>query len=383
MEKIMAAFGQGFVQAEVLSENNAVKYRLSIAGSCTKSTIRPYVRLQNEAFGPQTFSQGVTTVEVDIKTRTIISTKNYIFDDNENSAVNQAFITYMETLLTNRLIILITDGKYKTSDKLTTWFHEHGSAAWPTKWDLNHFDMAYSAFYVSGLNTITAEHVLYNDGKTVEPVSANLDVVFDYFNDIGATGFPRRTIEYDQEAVANPGETEIIRLPISPGNIQVPLSDYGLVPGNTMYLKAQLFADDVLSSEQSVVELTVRWIDNEGSLVGRPTKLQTSDLNPNQWTSFEREVEIPDGAIFFTLYIYKSDGGLTGTPNGTGKARNIVFTEMSRPATPVMRSAEFGVNGIRMNNMIDNNVPEDLLLTLKDSKTDDRGIVTSAEFREF
>lgn len=83
------------------------------------------------------------------------------------------------------------------------------------------------------------------------------------------------------------------------------------------------------------------------------------------------------------MYIYKSDGGLTGTPNGTGKARNIVFTEMSRPATPVMRSAEFGVNGIRMNNMIDNNVPEDLLLTLKDSKTDDRGIVTSAEFREF
>lgn len=372
MEKIMAAFGQGFVQAAVLSENNAVKYRFSIAGSCAKSTIRPYVKLQDEAFGSQDFAQGITVLEIEPRTRDTINTKNYIFEAEEDSAVNGAFITYMDSIPEDKLIIIISEGNFKTSDTLTKWFHEHGSAAWPTKWDLERFDMAYSAFYISGRNTITAEHVIYNDGVTVEPIEANLDLVFDYFQDIGATGFPRRTVEYDGEVEAGPGEVDIIRLPDA-DTIYVPLDDYGLAAGDTMYLKAQLYADSDLIAT-GTTRLSLRWL-LDGNVVST-TNIDANLATPNVWQPFEREYEVPSGVNQFTLYVYKTE------PDGIGKARNIVFNEMTRPETPVMRSAEFGVNGIRMNTMIDNNVTTDLLV-LRDSKTDERGIVTSAEFREF
>lgn len=374
MERIMAAFGQGYVQAAVLSENNAVKYRFSIAGSCTKSTVKPYVKLQDEAFGSQNFQAGMTVIEIDPATNTEIARKGYLFSI-EPSATNRAFMTYVDSVPAGRLLIFISNGKLNTCPELIPWFKSHGSTAWPTVWDIERFDMSYSAFYISGRNTITAEHILFNDRVHEEDVSTPLDLVFDNYTDIGATGYPTRTIEYDNEKRTGPGTSrEIIRLPENTGLI-TPCKDYNISPGDVIYTKFDLIADQALL-DYGTTRLSIRWFTDGVSNPISTVNIEANARYPDRWQPFERYLVVPATATGFTVYIAKT------VDQGEGGARNVVFSEITRQEAPMMRPAEFGVNGIRMNTMNDNN-KTDSLLVLTDPKFDDRGIVTSAEFREF
>lgn len=372
MEKYMAGFGQGFVQAAVLSENNAVKYKLSIAGSCTQSTIRPYIKFQDTEIGPSTYQPGMNVILYDTNTLTRIETKSYNFT-NVPSATNRAFMTYIDSLADDKLVIMVSEGKLRTCSELVEWFKKHNSTAWPSVWDLNTFDAAYSAFYITSMDSITAEHTLFNDGKKKEPISANLDLVFDYYSDIGATGVPNRIAVVDGEVESNEDSLELIRLPTS--DLETPLEDFNLKAGDLFYIKFQMMVGigtGTGPNPNGTTRCSIRWFLDDDMISSTVIDANINFLD--QWQTFERYVEVPSGVNKFTIYFARLD------QEDYGAVRNVVITESHREETPMFRSSEFGVNGIRMNAMIDGKVDE--LLILADSKTDDRGRVQSAEFRE-
>lgn len=371
MEHYMAEFGQGFVQAAVLSENNAVKYKLSIAGSCTQSSVRPYVKLQDNNIGPTLYQPGMNVFVFDTSTLKITETKAYNFTSTV-STTNRAFMTYIDSLPSDKLVIMVSEGKLRTCTELMEWFRKHNSTAWPTVWDITHYDAAYSAFYITNITSISSEHILWNDGVKIEPVNPHLDVVFDYHQDIGATGIPNRIGVLDGVVESEGGEQlELIRLPTS--DLQSPLSDYNLISGDMFYIKFQLktgIGSGPGPSPNGNTRCSIRWFQGE-ELISF-TNIVTSFVD--QWQTFERYITVPSGVDGFTVYFAKTD------LEDYGAVQNVVITEVPREEMPLFRSAEFGVNGIRMNAMFDGTVDE--LLILNDTKTDDRGRVRGAEFRE-
>lgn len=373
MEHYMAEFGQGFVQAAVLSENNAVKYRLSIAGSCTRSSVRPYIKLQDTNIGPATYSSGMNVVVFDPQTLKVTEIKTYDFT-SVPSTINRAFMTYVDSLPSDKVVIMVSEGKLRTCIELVDWFKKHNSTAWPTVWDLTHYDAAYSAFYITNITSISSEHVLWNDGVKIEAINPHLDVVFDYYQDIGATGVPNRIGVLDGTVESQGGDPlELIRLPTE--ELQAPISDYNLVAGDMFYIKFQLktgIGSGPGPSPNGATRCSIRWFLGEDLISF--TNIMTGDAFIDQWQTFERYIPVPSGIDGFTIYFAKTD------VEDYGAVQNVVITEVPREEMPLFRSAEFGVNGIRMNSMIDGTVDE--LLILNDTKTDDRGRVRGAEFRE-
>lgn len=377
MEHYMAEFGQGFVQASVLTENNAIKFKISAAGSCTQSTVRPYITYQNNKLAV-TFNPGMNVIVFDNATKTILETKNYLFTQ-DSSAVNQAFMTYMDSLTGSKLVILASEGKLRTCQELVDWFKSKNSTAWPEKWATQKFDVAYTGFYSTSLKGFSAEHKLCNDGKTKEAINPHLDVVWDYYTDIGATGTPFRISEIATDIISPGGsETqELIRLPDD--ELMVPISRYNLKAGDMMYLKFQLMIGLGIGTNEfpnGTTRCSIRWFNADSIVSTTNIDAIATPGYYDVWQSFERYLEIPSGVDSFTVYFYKTDI----SKQDYSAVRNIVLVEASREETPLFRSAEFGVNGIRMNTMIDGTVNE--LLILNDSKTDDRGRVRGAEFRE-
>lgn len=367
----MAEFGQGFVQSAVLSENNAVRYKMSIAGSCTRSTLRPYIKLQDKQIGPTTFSSGMNVIVFNTESLTIEDTKNYILTST-NSTANRALVTYIDSLAPGKLVIFISEGNLLTSQELCDWFKIKNSTAWPSVWDVTHLQVAYCAFFITGRGTITSEHVMYKDINKTEAILPILDIVFDYFEDIGSTGFPKRTVSLDVDKTSNASqELEIVRLPEN--SISSSMAEYNIQNGDAMYLKFSTYiAPGALPDIQGTTRLSLRWF-NGNTLVSNTTI--DADVNkPGVWQPFERDIDVPNGCDRFTIYVAKTN------INDIGAVKNVVFCEVSRPEYSLTRSAEFGVNGIRMNKMIDGTTTD--LLVMSNTFADDRGRVFSAEFRE-
>ncbi|QAU03690.1 hinge connector of long tail fiber proximal connector [Escherichia phage AnYang] len=372
MERFMAEFGQDYVQIPVLSENNAVSYKLSIAGSCTKSTKKAYIKFQDEDFGPQNFQSGLNLVEIDPTNNTIVTTKSYAFT-KDHDVISQAFITYISSIPAGRIVCFISSGKLNASQILIDWFRASGSAAFPDKWLIDKVDTSYSAFYVSGRNAIVMEHVLYNDGVLVEDVSTPLEVVYDNFNDVGGTGFPVRVVE-DENTYYSGATQEIKRFPTE--STITPCAGYNMVPGDFFYLKFQMTYDQALK-DLGTTQMSIRFFNGQEMLQSTDINIPVGAGSPpaGAWMSFERVIEVPPNANGFTLYCRKTVSG------GVGGVRNVMFGEIARPEdTP--KSAEIGVNGIRMSYGTETRSMGNVIAQLNDKSSGNAGKVFVQEFKE-
>ncbi len=374
MEKFMAEFGQGYVQTPVISENNAVKFKMSIAGSCTLSTVKSYIKFQDERIGPTTFGNGLTLLEIDTTTNKIVNTKNYSLTSTHD-VISQALITFVESVPAGRLIAFISSGKLNASQTLIDWFRKCGSRAFPEKWLIDKVDTSYSAFYITGRNVIVSEHVKYNDGKLVEDVSTPLEVIYDTFSDIGATGYPVRITE-DESTYSSTGDgtsTAIRRFPTE--DLVTPMSTYNLLPLDVLYLKFQMSFDAELKAI-GTVRTSVRFFKSPSTSPISNTNIDIATNVPaGAWASFERYVEIPAGADGFTVVTSRT------VAVGTGSIRNIVIGEITR-GDSAFKPAEFGVNGIRMSYANDAANTGNTIVTLPDAQAPRAGKIYAAELRE-
>ncbi|AAU29221.1 long tail fiber protein proximal connector [Escherichia phage JS98] len=371
MERFMAEFGQGYVQVPTLSENNAVRYKLSIAGSCTKSTKKAYVKFQDGDFGPQNFQNGLNLIEIDVSAEPkVVANKTYSFT-KDFDVISEAFITYISSIPANRIVCLVSSGRLNASQNLIDWFRAAGSTAFPSKWLIDRFEPSYSAFYVSGRNTIVMEHVLYNDGVLVEDVSTPLEVVFDDISDVGGTGYPIRIVEDENTYLSNGGE-EIKRFPTE--SPTTPCADYNMKPGEFFYLKFQMMCDQELK-DLGTSQMSVRFFNASGALTGSVNMEVPPNVPAGSWMTFERVIEVPANTETFTLYARKT------VADGVGGVRNVMFGEVSEPESQP-KSAEFGVNGIRMNFGTETKNMGTTIAQLYDKTGTKPGQVWVSEFRE-
>ncbi|UAW07037.1 long tail fiber protein [Escherichia phage vB_EcoM-pJBK] len=372
MEKFMAKFGQGYVQTPFLSESNSVRFKLSIAGSCPLSTSPAYIKFQDNPLGSQVFSVGLNVRVINPTTGAVVESKSYNFS-TENDATSSAFVTFMDTYASNFIFALVTNAKTNFPPEVLTWFNKAGSSAIPLAQQvLNIVDISYSAFYISGKNAIALEHIKYSNKKTSTDYSTPLDVVYDTIDDIGATGFPRRTYESTDTFLSAVGGTnnEIKRMPTT--SIITPLAGYKLKPGDFLYMKFQLMADaDLLA--QGTTRLSIRFFKSPST-----SPISFKDINfdggAGEWKIYEDYIEIPAGADGFTIYCYRT------APVGQGGLRNVIFTEVSCNGS-VSKPAEFGINGIRVNYVSESLSAPDIM-TLPTQSSTDTGKVFGQEFKE-
>lgn len=370
-KNVMASFGQGFVQTQVISENNAVKYKLDMAGSNKNSTVPAFLTLNDVALGSQTFNTGLNTRLID-QNNNLVESK--YFDIKNAGGAATAFLAYINGLASNQILIIISSGEIASTLDIDTLFKTIGSYAWPGTNRLAKFpSSSYAAIYLTTEKCLAKESVKMNDGVLKEDSRAYVMAVFDKMNDIGATGFPGVLVS-DGKTYSTSTSYDLKRYPSD--DLSTPITNIG-VGSKLMLFVADIFADSQLIADGGTCRITLRWLKNQTVLSS--TSFEVAFNQANAWIRKNSRVYIPDDADGYTIVANRYPQNTTST--GTASVRNVVLTRISRPFENVSRSAEFGVNGIRMNDMYEDS--SDYILELVDTNIDSSGAVYGKEFREF
>lgn len=370
----MAAFGQGFVQTQVISENGAVKYKLSVSGSNANSEPNhPYVMLNDEPLGSQEFPRGLNVRVIDVSTNQVIDSK--VFDLGKLGIVAAtAFTQYMNGLASGLVVCILTSERCYSDTILDAWFRGKGSKCWPNTGMCKEFpNTSYAAFFLTKESKIAMDHVFYNDGVLVEDSLAPIEVVYDKLDDIGATGFPGYVI-WDPTEYRSEGQYEFKKYPET-GALVVPLSKYNIKPGDTIALSFELFADKELDDAGGNTRINLRWI--KGTTWKTGSSYDSTYVDAYQ--RFDRIVTVPTDIDGFIVIAAKYPQSVTV---GESAVKNFTMTQVSRGDESLGEIAEFGVNGIKMNKAVDAPINENPIMELL-NLVDDSEVVTSSEFREF
>ena len=377
MSNYMAGFGEGFVETQIMSENNAVRYKLSVAAGLKSSVpSNEYILLQDKPFGEQGNSPGMNVREINLSTNTLVSRKIFDFKNEDVTGATKSFVDYISSLKAqdNILVVLSTGDRLYSSSIVDDWFNSVASASWPGTWMCSKYPCSYVAFYSPSKKKIIQEHVTYSDGvKRDEDVRAQLEVVYDKANDIGATGFAKRIVEEPTEESSD-SLFEFKRYP-SGAPIIAPIKPYNIVPGSKVKATFELWADKALLDSGQTARLNFRWFKGSTILTSQADEVPLGQHG--RWIKYERLIDVPATADGFTVIAARYPRQDT---IGLGAVKNLIMVEVTRGDEAITRSAEFGVNGIRMNKAVDGK--NDELLILPDTKDDPSGEIRSHEFRE-
>ncbi|AJD82058.1 tail connector protein [Yersinia phage vB_YenM_TG1] len=372
MAQLMAGFGQGFVQTQVLSENNSVKYKLSVAGSNATSLPNPaYILLNDKPISSIQHQNGLNVWELDTTIGAIVYRKIYTFGINDSASANIAFIEYMNSITADTVIIITTSGNVNSSPSVDNWFKNAGSTNWFNNEILRNYKGSYAGIYRPRFKKVVSENRCYTDGSIFDS-RAYLEIVYDTINDIGATGFPYRVC-FDTNEYKTDSEIDIKRYPN--GLFVTPYSDYLMSPGQKYMISFELFASASLISSGKTTQMNIRWFNDNAFVSG--SSYEVNSTFGDQWVKFERIIDVPANTNGFTIVASRTNSVLIS--DGTSGVRNVIMAQVSRGDVPIT-SAAFGVNGIRMNKGIDGTT--DKLLILPDVEDDPTGDIYSAEFIE-
>ena len=348
----MAGFGEDFVEVQVISETNAVKYKLEIFASHSNSSPNLGAVKVNDVT-LQTPTAGINVYQLN-SDGTIGTVKNFTFTSSDTSG-NTAFTQYLNSL-SSGVQLIVSDTQLYSSPVVDTWFSNAYSTAWPGSKYINRFpNSAYCAIYGCSNKKIMQEAFFGNDGVLVEDSRAYLETVFDVLEDIGSTGFPSRIVE-DTTQYMNTTYSEI-RYPNT--SAAAPIADYGMSVGQNVLLVCDLYTSTALKNAGSITRMSIRCMNSTGSVIAS-TNIDCNNLDA--WTRFEQYFTLPANTVSYTAvaspYPKLSD---TGVEWGV---RNFHSTQASESDKGTSIS-EFGVNGIRMYSSNENGTS--YLLELPDS----------------
>ncbi|AWD90414.1 long tail fiber protein proximal connector [Erwinia phage Cronus] len=370
----MAVFGENYVQTQVLSENGAVKYKLSAAASNTNSVPdSPYLMLNDNALGSQTFERGLNVRVINTVTGAVTDSK--IFDLVNAGGAATAFTTYMNQLTPGLLAVIISAKEMKSESSVDAWFASAASANWPGAGKLQRFPKtSYVAFYSAIEKCIIQEAVIFNDNIVKEDSRAKLEVVYDVLSDIGATGFTKRAI-YDSTEYSSSTLYEFKRYPTD--DLITPISGFGSTTDARCFLCLDMLASQELVDQGLTCRASLRWF--KGQTLLSSTTIEVPTAYAGYWARYERFINVPNDADGYTLVLSRYPQSSTAT--GSASVRNVVLTRVSRAETTMTANAAFGVNGIRMNTLNDGS--SSYMLELPDTKTDQTGNIYGNDFKEF
>lgn len=379
-EHNMARFGQGYVQTNVISENNSVKYKLEFGSGVEFSTPSDLLfTFQDEPIGVQPDGVGINIREYNPANHTTSQVKTFLLTAKDTDPGNLAFLEYITTIpANNTLLLFTTKGRIYVADNVAAQLAKMGSVSFPSKWQSSTFYCYFTGAYSIQNKSFVAENVSYSSG-TPEPkdIRPTLEFVYDKLNDIGATGFPKRPVEDPIEYVID--STNINkRYPAQNEQVSL-LKNYGLSPNDKVFFSVHLNGAQSLVTAGQNLRANLRWFNGTSYLSG--ISVETNPATPGVWAPFERYTTVPADATGFTIIVSRTPD-IVGSI-GTGAVRAMMLARVSRAVEPLMDPASIGVNGIRMNNAISTGVDPDTLLVLPDTEDDKSGNIFSADFREF
>ena len=370
MSQLMAAFGEDFVETQVLSEANSVRYWLRAFATHANAVPNESIVSINQKTISQLPIKGINVYK--INTNTVEDRKNFELTNNDSTS-NNAFVTYMNQQKSG-LYLIITGVNYCSSKVVDDWFSSNLSTCWAgADFAINYPNSAYVGLWGASKGKILSENFYANDGVLKEDSRAKLDIIYDTVGDVGYTGIPYRAIEDTNEYQDFTGY-EYIRYPQQ--NISISkLSEYNLSAGTPVRFTCDLYASADLLKAGSTTRMNIRWF--QGSNMLSSVSLEVPNNSPDKWVRFERSLIIPNNADGFTAVVSRYP---KTTSKAESKIRNVLMVQTSAPEQMQNSPAEFGVNGIRMNKAIDSGTT--FIFELPNTQAETNGERVAKEFRE-
>lgn len=351
--EFMALFGPDSTTVNVISEANAVKYRLVVRGSNTDSMIRDVEVSINgvDLISRSTnVSRGLNLAVIDGTALTLIEYKR--FDMYGDPVVNgQAIKDYVSGLPANRIVCFYSYDAMKSTADFDTYMYSIGSRAWgngtrymnlPDSASTHFYRPSYCAIYSTTMKKICMENFTGSSFGLGEDSRSFVEVVFDTFDDIGITGIPERMVDDLNEYSSDVYEFHKF------GAWNIGSDVYN---GDIFKVTADLYADQTLVDEGGAACLYVYSRDTGGQWASPSTVLRTTGLAADTWHSVSGYYTIPNETQWTQLgcsaYRYPST-----VTNGVAKIRNVSMTKVPR-AEVERGGAAIGVNGIRLSKMVE------------------------------
>lgn len=375
MSNLMAAFGEDFVETNILSESNQVRYWIELMATHANAVPNTHVLKINQVNTGGAPGRGINIWQ--INTSFADATPKTIDLTNGESAANTAFIEYMNSKQSG-LFAIMTNQRCLTSPSVTAWFKSKKSIVWPEQHYTELYpNSAYCAIFAAGKGLILYEAFAGNDGIVKEDSRAKLAAVYDNVSTVGLCGIPQRAYE-NNETFRDTTGYEYKRYPQQDVVISK-LADYGLQQNFWVRFTADLFASQALISANCTTRMSVRWFN--GTTMLDSFTMEVPAASADKWIRFEKDLRIPSGADGFTAVVSRYPRTSVVAESAV---QNVMMVQIVEPA-PIQSAtqAEFGVNGIRMNKAIEGSLtPAAVMFELPNTKVDSSGDRTAKEFRE-
>lgn len=358
MERFIAEFGRYAVYVPYISENNAVKFKLKMNGVTNFSNSVPSITVNEENFSKQVFVNGMNITRIKDSTIEVIETKSFLFNTTDTS-INTGFVTYMNSQTTGT-VLFVTGKGLKSSQVVDDWFTANGSSAWLGQDIINNYDTAYVGIWNAVDRKIMKEMTYIDDGSG--KLSAEMDTIYDTYRDMGACGYPQKLVDDGVTYSGGVGQYEFKRYPTD--TAITPLSQFGISTGGekATLLSVEMMADAATIANGQNCRTTLHWY--AGSSLVSSEFIETDVSKPNSWQLKWTEVTIPTNANGFSVVTSRHPSKITG--GGTCSVRNVVMALSS--TIPKNSKTEFGINGVRTNNLVEGLEPTSVFVLIDANK---------------
>lgn len=372
---LMAAFGEDFVETNIMSESNQVKYWMELVGTHSNSVPNEYTLKINQKSTGGAPKRGINIWRITEGTAESIP-KNFDLSLDDSSS-NKAFVEYMNSQ-EQGLFVIMTYDRCLTSTITSNWFRSKKSVVWPEpRYSKDFPTSSYCAVYAASKNVILYESFVGNDGILKEDSRAKLDIVYDATSSIGICGIPKRAYE-DNTTYKDTSGYEYRRYPEQDKTISN-LNDYGLQSNLWVRFSCDLYASQVLLNSGSTTRMNIRWFN--GSTMLDNVSLEVPKDGGNRWLRFEKSLKIPSNCNGFTAVVSRYP---KTTVSAESSVKNVMMVQITdQEPSQKGTEAEFGVNGIRMNKAIEGgNNGNTIIFELPNSYIDTSGDRHAKEFKE-
>lgn len=341
MEK-MLEFGQEYVGSKILSENNAILYRLAVKGTNRSSTNKPSIKLNDVEYDLQ-YKDGLNFIVLNID-NTIKEQKSF---DVSNESMIPALKEYINSF-TTELFIAYSYNEIVTSKAFEDLLKSYGGVQWNHKLLTRYPVSSYASIFRSDIKKIVLEGICFTNEDQPES-DVDLECVYDHFSDIGITGFTKPIV---QDYTSYTSDKQIIKQLPENTKLVFKLKDYGLKAGDWVLFSGALQGSQELKEAGGYIRSDCRWVT--GSTWGESIFIE-QDLVDEEIISTDFEYKYTYGQIPPTadgFIIITSKQNEKGTAKGTVK--NITLSLAAEPSDYTM-PRQVSVNGIRSNEFIQEN----------------------------
>ncbi|WJZ28148.1 long tail fiber protein proximal connector [Serratia phage 92A1] len=333
----MAFFDDTSVTTQAISENNSVKYKLTVCGANHNSSpLIPFVNLNDKKLSINNFTRGLNCIVMD-STLKVVSEKSFDLFDNTASA-STSFIEFINSLAPGLVVSVVSYDAIRSTVALDDFMKSIGSNSWPGTELLMKFYRSSAAFiYLTTEKAIAIEDYALTGAGGLGDQRVTIEAVFDSITDIGATGLTGfyvsdpETYKSDQYLFKKYRHDKLVDCGLSKGDILLCAFD--------IYTPQNVWDQ---ASGQGRCRVSLNFTKGEQFIDGIPTM----NTKPNTWERFEIYVTLPTNRDYDSLLVqaYRFPQNVS---SGEVQVKNMSVSKVTR-AEKTIGNAAIGVYGIRM-----------------------------------